>query len=670
MTKIRNYLSCAATLSVVLHSAGAAAAEPAAGAQAPGAATELQAVPAADTVQPTSPDANAQGSAPSTPSEHGSSIGLLGTPAFNIGVSGFIRPEVAVSTSGEKSNFFNQRGNLFNGRAVTRDTGDVAIRNGQAARGDINLAILRGRLEIETKFTSNLSLTAKVTGIYDPAIYHEYNPASVNSQAVGVLYQKPNQFKYDAEGTHNPNPLERSGRNYLISLPALFLDYNVGPFDLRVGNQQIAWGQAIFFRVLDVPDGLDLRRHSVLDFASEEFSDKRVPALAIRTSYQFSESWLGEAYFQKFQPTVLGNPNTQYNLIPAGFTVHDRYTDFDNKYSYGLRLKGTIGPVGVQGIAVRRYNPDGVYRWTKSGVNRDIPGLPGSGAVLQDTAFEVDPTGVWSADEWFTYAAASRLNGVTGLNTSISEFPAAGLLGATVVPTPNGPQSGYAAAHKELDTFFALAGGLAAGTPGQGGLRGHIAREYKQETDLGGGLSYVIDSTPGSLLDQLIINVEALYVPNRTFTAPSLTQNFLVKSEWTTALVMEKYQRFFSAIPATYIVAQWLHKSESDLFGRALEGQGGNQTTVAPGLKGGYNAAVLAFQQPFPQLIWRADFAALYDFKGGLLIQPAVRWKPSGNITVDLFYNYLNGHLASPNKNIVSTVDYADELALRVGYQF
>ena len=40
-----------------------------------------------------------------------------------------------------------------------------------------------------------------------------------------------------------------------------------------------------------------------------------------------------------------------------------------------------------------------------------------------------------------------------------------------------------------------------------------------------------------------------------------------------------------------------------------------------------YDAVVFAMQQPFAQLIWRADLAVLYDTQGGILVQPAVRWK-------------------------------------------
>ena len=573
-----------------------------------------------------------------------------------VSLSGYIRPDLAIKTSG-RENPFNQRGNLFNGVAVARTgftASDVTTRDGVPADNTLDLALLRTELDASLRFSSQFSLTAKLRGAFDPALYHEYDPAQVNSQAVGAVYGQPSYFKYDVQGSAHPQPLEWAGRNYQIYFPALFLEYSNGPLDVRLGNQQIAWGQAIFFRVLDVPDGLDLRRHSALDYASEEFSDKRVPAPALRVLYQVSEHWLSDFYTQKFQPTVYGNPNTQYNAIPSQFTVHDTYADYDSKMDYGLRVKGDFGDIGVQGMAVRRYNPDGVYRWTASNVNRDLPGAPGSGAVLAQTPFEVDPTGVWSSAEWFTYAGMARLNGLEGLNAAVRDFPAAALLGAAQVPT-------YALARQELDTFFQASGS---------GLRGHIAREYRAETDLGGGASYVVSAAPGSLLDQLIVNVEALYVPDRTFTDPSLGAGFLRKHEWTTALVMEKYQRFSAGLPATYLVFQWLHKTESDLFGRYLGGMGGDVSKPAPGYGGGYNAFALALQQPFPSLIWRADFAALYDPKGGLLLQPAVRWKPNGRFTVEAFYNYIDGHLGTPTNNALSTFDYASEVTLRLGYQF
>jgi len=137
-----------------------------------------------------------------------------------------------------------------------------------------------------------------------------------------------------------------------------------------------------------------------------------------------------------------------------------------------------------------------------------------TGAILAETPFEVDPTGVVSAEEWFTFAGMARLNGITALNAAIDEYPAARLLLAQ-------PVDSYEAARRELDTFFQLSGGL----------RGHLAREYFREEIYGLGGSYVIEGEPGSLLDQLIINVEANYTPKRRFTNPSLSADYIEHDE-------------------------------------------------------------------------------------------------------------------------------------------
>ena len=80
---------------------------------------------------------------------------------------------------------------------------------------------------------------------------------------------------------------------------------------------------------------------------------------------------------------------------------------------------------------------------------------------------------------------------------------------------------------------------------------------------------------------------------------------------------------------------------------------------------------MFAFQQPFPQAIWRIDFAGLYDVNGGLLLQPGIRWKPTGSITADINYTYINGKVhGNPNNNALSTLGFADEITFRVGYQF
>ena len=655
---------------------------------------------------------------------------------FDLAVGGFLRVEGTYSTS-SYDNPNNQLSNIFNGREIERqafvpptllqevavdlpivgpivdllpidrpvvdswttlplpalvatDANSPGLRGVDSAAGegtpfpridnDINYAILRGEVEFGLRYGQNWSLIGRLRGIFDPAVYDEFDAQSVAGLRRGIfggdpaLYRgKPNYFEYRVEGDSSPNPLEWTGDDYQVYFPALFLQYNSGPVNLRIGNQQIAWGQALFFRVLDVPNGLDLRRHSLLDYAQEEFSDKRVPSLGIRLGYQITDAVLADAFIQKFQPTVLGNPNTQYNIIPTQFTVHDLYKegDYDDELSYGLRLKGNHGQWGWQAIAVERFNPDGTFRWTKSNVATPLPNeltttgqyvnttlaLQGldSGELLAQTAFEVAPGGVYSANEWFNYAAQVRLNGITGLNASIEEFPATTELYASTVET-------FEEATNQLNTFFIAAGGS---------LRGHIAREYHREQVYGLGGSYVTEGEPGSLLDQLIINLEVSYTPDRTFTNTSLSRNYIVEDAWIGALVMEKYHRFTPAFPATYFVLQYMYRDTDDLFGRHLSGYGGSETKVADGISEAHYVA-LAFQQPFPQDVYRIGFATLYDPRGSILVQPGIKYKPSREWTFEAFYTYLDGDLngANPNDTLLSTVDFADEVTVRIAYQF
>ncbi len=186
----------------------------------------------------------------------------------------------------------------------------------------------------------------------------------------------------------------------------------------------------------------------------------------------------------------------------------------------------------------------------------------------------------------------------------------------------------------------------------------------------------MVDGAPGSVLDQLIINLEGSYTPARVYTSPTLGKDFLHSNDWVGALVLEKYYRFSDAFPATYFVLQYMHRTRDDLFGRSLKGYGGtdtydpNATTGVPGVTNA-NYVVFAFQQPFPQDIYRVGFATLYDPRGGVLVQPGLQYKPNGHWAIDGFYNYVNDRLGSnPNRNLLGGLAFGNEFTLRVGYQF
>ncbi|TAM10672.1 MAG: hypothetical protein EPN72_09405 [Nevskiaceae bacterium] len=647
----------------------------------------------------------------------------------HVSLWGFVRGEVAMSTSNQ-TNPANFGGNDFSTYTVTRPTSNGLVpaylqttpylKPGDHRKNTLfNYHILRGELSGNWRIGSDLNLRGHLIGIADPGNYNSFNwgdlnqvhqcvpgpgltgtPANFPGGTGGCALQggnpslyggAPNLFQYrvgDGKGRYDnhPVPLEWDSPNGQVFFQSLFLEYHPGPVNIRFGQQQIAWGNAIFFRVFDTANGLDLRRHSLFDYAQEEYQDKRVPAPALRVMWQANQILNVDAYVEKFQPTILGNPETSYSAIPSQFTVYDHYKDYETRLNTAIRLTAQFDQWSVEAMYGRRYNPWGAYSWTQSNVDRDYPNLPaGIGPLSAGTPFSSNPTGATSAYEWFNYAGRYRFDGTGALNTGINEFPASGMLGGVPVPNALG-------AFSELNAFHDLGNGL----------RGYLARKYFREDNIGLGFGYVTNTgATNSFLNQIVMHLEVRYTPNRTFTAPDASTQFLRSNDWVGAFILEKYYRFVEGAPSTYLVLQYMHRSRSDLFGRALAGYGAhdyvpvdpancnaaalttaniasNSGACAPrtdpnphGISGA-NYVVFAAQQPFPNKIWQVALATLFDVHGGLLVQPAVQWTPSARWQATMFYNYVNGRLwGNPNNNLFgSTSQYANEVSVRLQYQF
>ena len=556
----------------------------------------------------------------------------------DITISGFVRQEAAGRVSGV-ANEFNSHMNPFNGVAVPDFSNPTTTHTRNVARrgSDLNLFATRVELNIDAPIATGLKFHSNIRGYYDWNLYEDNGD--------------PSYFETRIHGGQRGTLLELSDKRWMIDTPSAYFDYNNGPLFIRVGNQQIAWGEAIFFRVLDVPNGLDMRRHLILDPAAEEFSDKRVASPGIRVSYQVTDDWEVEGFAQMFQPSINPGPGTPYNFIADQFTIVDSYGKVDDQWNFGARIRGQLGALGLQFIGVSRHNPDGVYRWKGTGTNT-LNTLVGG-----ETAFTFSPTGVYSYAEWFHYAAISRLSAAGGLNTALLFPGAINALGGVVQTTSD------AQAKAVLDGFYDLSGLFGAG------LGADLERYFPYERVFGASANYVISTEdPASFWDQLITRVEVSFTPNKAFTSPSLSVDPIRSNEVTLAAVAEKYYRFSQVYPATYMVMQYLFKSDSDLFGRHLSGYGGSDTHSATGVDGGYHAIAFSLQQPSPTLAWRYDFTVLADLRGAFLIQPGVKWKPNSDWQVDLYANLITA--PDNNKTALQTIDYADEFFLRVTRQF
>lgn len=589
----------------------------------------------------------------------GTSMGLMA--ASNVALaedwsfSGLLREELAIKT-GSDQNINNWAGNLFNGVKV-QSVGLGAIPGttfftrpaAQKQDADINMLATRLELNLDGKLTENLAAHFKMRAMVDKV------------GSVEDAFKDKHLFDQSYGSSNSGGSLGKAGKDWMVDMPVAYFDYSNGPIWVRMGNQQIAWGEALFFRVADVANGLDFRRHSLFDVAAEEFSDKRVASLGIRGTWRANENAQFEGFVQQFRPSVIPGENAPYNFVPAQFVVDQRtgYEDVKDKFNVGFRFQGNVNDVGIQAFAVRRNNPDGVYRWTKA----QVPGDAFAG-----TAFSLGGPGaaggVYSGQEWFRYATSVRLDGVGGLAAALNEFPQTTALGGNVVAGACGaPNAGVGTVKLDhnsaacvLDTFF-----------GFGALRGWLAREYPRESIYGFGLNTVFSGEPDSLTDQLIGRFELSYTPNKKFTNPTLSKNYLVKNETNFAFIAEKYHKFSDSFPATYMVLQWMHKSASDLFGRSDAGQNNTPGYSPTGTSGSNNVAFVV-QQPSPTLEWRFDFAALTDLKGGLLLQPGAKWKLSKSLQLDIYGNYIRS--SNHGKDFGEGLGYAREVFLRGTYYF
>lgn len=631
-----------------------------------------------------------------------------GVQAFDVSVSGFIRQEMAYKLNGDENPNITG-GNKYNGDTyVTQGkllaAGGVPLGTPINSRVDLetdndwNVFATKAELDFNFNFTNNLTGFMKLRGYYQPDVFNDVD----DSKFVDGVGGQPNLFNVDNHG-NEATYLSHSDNDYMLDIPALYLDWTKGPLWVRVGQQQIAWGEALFFRVADAPNGLDYRRHVIFDFGAEEYADERLASPGIRASYQVNSSWEVEVFAQMFQPTILPNNYSPYNLIQPGFNMNykDGFDKVDDQINGGLRIQGQNlgkdGNWGVQFFAVSRHNPDPIFALEPGGVaNAAFPILPDldTGALLDFSTqpFIYEPTGVAgtsSPSEWFHNAAIAGADGLDVINGLIHDFPwirSFAELGLGLMPDANGdyitsisdPGGPNGINGIDFLELFWQAGVPGVVTPGGGRdalnlalggsqLSGIMKVRYASENVFGFGVNHIFYAEPDSWLDQLVVRFEASMTPNKKFTN-NLRQDYLEEDEILASLVLEKYHRFSNNFPATFLIFEYMYRKESDLLGRHLSGLGGGLNRRPGGGEDsrGWHGLVLAFQQPFPSLVWRLDTSILYDMEGGFLFQPAVRYKPSGAWTVEAFANIIDGD----NDDSMGPFDWSDDLTVRLTYQF
>jgi len=291
------------------------------------------------------------------------------------------------------------------------------------------------------------------------------------------------------------------------------------------------------------------------------------------------------------------------------------------------------------------------------------------------TSFMPDPYTAGSVEYWEN-VRRGRLDDANYLIGQINEFP--GSQWATREIFGFGEEDNFVDTMRTLEAFRSSFGSVAQ----------WIGRQFKRENIFVAGGNYVVTTEdPDSFFDQLIIRGEVSVTPNKRLTN-DLSFNFTHKDDIVSALIFEKYHRISDAFPATYMVAQWMHRTATDMFGRDLDKNGTpkigefvdsatgafkpaafNPNAKRPDGNSNANYVVFAFQQPFPNLIWRFDMSVLVDTAGGYLVQPGVRYRPGAKWQWDLYANIIEAP-GGQQDTVMETIDFADEIFARVTYFF
>ncbi|HWQ32395.1 MAG TPA: DUF1302 family protein [Blastocatellia bacterium] len=121
-------------------------------------------------------------------------------------------------------------------------------------------------------------------------------------------------WKLTLEARAHIDPVERLGYPHKVWIDPrqALLDGKAGRVDLKLGLQQIVWGQADGLRVLDVINPLDYR-----EFILEDFIDSRRPLWAARADMPLGKGSVQFVFIPYFAPGRLPAGNDEFSLGPG-----------------------------------------------------------------------------------------------------------------------------------------------------------------------------------------------------------------------------------------------------------------------------------------------------------------------------------------------------------------
>ena len=106
------------------------------------------------------------------------------------------------------------------------------------------------------------------------------------------------------------------GDSFQAELRELYLDLVYEDFDLRLGRQQIIWGESIGLRILDIINPQDFR-----EFILNDFIDARIPLWSMRLNYTLNDWTFEGLWLPDFEASRASDEGSEFQFrnvqIPA-----------------------------------------------------------------------------------------------------------------------------------------------------------------------------------------------------------------------------------------------------------------------------------------------------------------------------------------------------------------
>ncbi|MGE0101580.1 MAG: DUF1302 family protein [Blastocatellales bacterium] len=133
------------------------------------------------------------------------------------------------------------------------------------------------------------------------------------AEAKGI-YRIDDNWRLTLEGRAHYDPVDRLGypKSVWIDPRQVLLDGSIKNVNLKIGLQQVVWGQADGLRVLDVINPLDYR-----EFILEDFLDSRRPLWMARADVPVGDGSLQLVWVPYFAPGRLPGPDDEFGSGPV-----------------------------------------------------------------------------------------------------------------------------------------------------------------------------------------------------------------------------------------------------------------------------------------------------------------------------------------------------------------